>query len=271
MPCPSPSSLMAVLASGVLAAMSVSASAEPNEDYINPDRPGIADGSTTVGRGSFQVETAIQSEFRRSGAEHDRTIFVPTLLRYGFSDKWEVRIEGNAHAWRRQEDPTGITYSDGFAPASIGLKYNIASVPDGSKKPSIGAIARIFPPSGTGDFRNSRTTGDFRLAADWGFTDKWSLNPNVGIGVYQDNSGRTYTAGLFATTLNFNPSKTVNFFVDTGLQTPEERNGRTSVIVDSGAAFIIGHNIQLDFSIGAGIAGSTPPHPFVAVGFSERF
>ena len=109
------------------------------------------------------------------------------------------------------------------------------------------------------------------MAADWNFAEKWSLNPNVGVGVYEDQTNRTYTAGLFAATLNFNPSKVLNFFVDTGIQSPEEKNGKTSVIVDAGTAFIIGHDIQLDLSVGTGVTGSTPPHPFIAAGFSKRF
>lgn len=43
------------------------------------------------------------------------------------------------------------------------------------------------------------------------------------------------------------------------------------MIVDAGGAFIIGHDIQLDLSVGTGVAGSKPPHPFVAAGFSKRF
>ena len=214
-------SLVLWLAFGCLAASSAPAQAGPDDDYINPDRPGIADGSTTVGRGHFQIETAIQREFRSGG--DDRTSFTPTLLRYGFADKWEVRLEGNGYTWQKQIDPTqGATRSQGFAPTSIGIKYNFVDAV-GSKQPSVGAIVRVFPPSGSGDFRSTRTTGDFRLAADWNFAEKWSLNPNVGVGVYQDSANQTYTAGLFAATLNFNPSKVVNFFVDTGVQTPEER------------------------------------------------
>lgn len=254
---------------GFLIASSAPALADPDEDYINPDRPGIADGSTTVGREHFQIETAFQREFRERG--DDRTTFIPTLLRYGFAEKWEVRVEGNGYTWAKQIDPAqGTTYSRGLSPTSIGLKYNFVDA-IGSQQPSVGAIVRVFPPSGSGEFRNTRTTGDFRLAADWNFAEKWSLNPNIGVGVYQDDASRTYTAGLFAATLNFNPSKVVNFFVDTGIQTPEEKNGRTSVIVDAGGAFIIGHDIQLDLSVGTGVAGSTPPHPFVAAGFSKRF
>ena len=72
-------------------AMATPAIADPSDDYINADRPGIADGSTTVGKGRFQLETAIQAEFRHDGDEHERTIFFPTLLRYGVVDKVELR------------------------------------------------------------------------------------------------------------------------------------------------------------------------------------
>lgn len=72
-------------------------------------------------------------------------------------------------------------------------------------------------------------------------------------------------------TLNFNPSKKLNFFADTGIQTPEQKAGETSVIFDVGSAYIIGHNTQLDLSVGTGVKGSLPPHPFMAAGFSRRF
>ena len=254
----------------VASTLAAPAHADPSDDYINADRPGIADGSTTVGLGRFQIETAFQREFRDEDGERERTTFVPTLLRYGFSKSWEVRVEGNTFTWQRAPDATGATHTSGFAPSSIGLKYNLVEAA-GSTRPSIGAIVRVFPPSGSGEFGSSHTTGDFRLAADWNFADKWSLNPNVGVGVYEDDSKRSYGAGLFAATLNYNPSKVVNLFVDTGLQYPEQKNGRASLILDFGGAYIIGHDIQLDLSVGTGAAGTKPAHPFFAAGFSKRF
>lgn len=262
-------SLTVWLAFSCLAASSTPAIAGPDEDYINPDRPGIADGSTTVGKGHFQIETAFQREFRDGG--DDRTTFIPTLLRYGFADKWEVRVEGNTYTWNKHVEPgQGTTRSHGLAPTSIGLKYNFLDA-IGAKQPSVGAIVRVFPRSGSGDFRSTCTTGDFRLAADWNFAEKWSLNPNVGVGRYQDASNQLYTTGLLAMTLNYNPSKIVNFFVDSGVQTREEKGGKASMIVDVGGAYIIEHDIQLDLSIGTAIAGAKGPHPFVAAGFSKRF
>lgn len=269
MPHTSPKRLLVALTFGGLVFSSAPAVADPSNEYINPDRPGIADGSTTVGLGHFQIETAFQREFRKGG--NDRTTFIPTLLRYGFSKNWEVRVEGNTYTWNKHVDPEQVTTrSHGMAPTSIGLKYNFLDAV-GTKQPSVGAIVRVFPRSGSGDFRSTRTTGDFRLAADWNFAEKWSLNPNVGVGIYEDGSARKYTAGLAAMTLNYNASKIVNFFLDTGIQTPEEKAGKTSIIVDAGGAYIIGHDIQLDLSAGTAIAGVTGPHPFVAAGFSKRF
>lgn len=263
-------SILCILVAGILAPAPAAAE-QVNDDYINPDRPGIADGSATVGRHRFQIETGVQIEFRRDGAEHDRTIFIPTLLRYGLADQWELRLEGNSYSWISQHDPTGeTTHASGLAPTSIGVKYNFVDA-SGAARPSVGAIVRLFPPSGSGDFRTRATTGDFRIAADWVLCDKWSLNPNLGIGIYEDGANRIYHTGLFAATLNFNPSKTVNLFVDTGIQSQEEKNGKTSIIVDAGSAYIIGHDVQLDFTIGTGAAGAMPPHPFVAAGFSKRF
>ena len=159
---------------------------------------------------------------------------------------------------------------NGLAPTSVGLKYNFCEAV-GSKRPSVGAIIRISPPSGSGQYRNEKTTGDFRIAADWNFANRWSLNPNLGIAVYQDDSARVYESGLMAATLNFNPSKKLNFFADTGIQTPEQKYGKTSVIFDAGSAYIVGHNTQLDISLGTGASGSTPPHPFIVGGITRRF
>lgn len=241
------------------------------DDLINPDRPGIADGSNVVGPNHFQIETAFQQEFRGNSSSGSERIFIPTLLRFGLDKSWEFRIEGNAFTWMNAYEATkSIVRSEGIAPTSLGLKYHFIDSA-GAERPSVGAIVRIFPPSGSGDFRSVHTTGDFRLAADWDFAPKWSLNPNIGFAFNEDNDKKPYTAGLFAATINYNSSKILNFFVDTGIQYPEEQNGRASVIFDAGIAYIVGKDIQVDISIGHGAVGLTPPRFFLAAGISKRF
>ena len=240
-----------------------------DEDLINPDRPGIADGSMVIGAKRFQIESGIQAEYRRQNGTSEYTLFFPTLLRIGISGRWEARIEGNTFTWKRDFDDTTNQVS-GLAPLSLGFKYHFTDS-EGARHPSMGAIVRVFPASGTSDFRTDHFTGDLRLVADWDFAPKLSLNPNVGVGVYEDGPGEVYVAGLFALTLNYLPSKNLNLFIDFGLQAPEEKNGDTSLIVDAGVAYIVGRNVQLDVSVGTGVNGQTPPHPFVSLGVSLRF
>ena len=241
-----------------------------DEDLINPDRPGIADGSAVIGAKRLQIESGIQAEFRRQNGTREHTFFIPTLLRIGISSRWEARIEGNTFTKTSELDVAGLTKQvSGLAPLSLGFKYHIVDS-EGVRHPSIGAIVRVFPAWGTSDFRTQHVTGDLRLAADWDIAPKLSLNPNVGVGVYEDGQGKAFAAGLFALTLNYLPRKNLNPFIDFGLQAPEEKKGKASVIVDAGVAYIVGRNVQLDVSVGTRAHGQTPPRPFVSFGVSLR-
>jgi hypothetical protein len=241
-------------------------------DLINPDRPGIADGSTVIGRGRIQVEAGFQQEFRKSDGHTDSTRFLPALLRIGLSDRWEARVEGNTYT--RFEDTTdGVApnHASGFAPVSLGAKFHIHDG-DGFHQPSLGAILRAFPASGSGGYSTHLVTGDLRLAGDWDITPRVSLNPNVGIASYEDDNGRRFATGLFALTVTgFNEAKTLSPFIDAGVQTAEGRDAGSSIILDAGLGYIVGHTVQLDISGGIGPHGNTPPNRFIAAGISVRF
>jgi hypothetical protein len=259
------------IAATLLLFFSVGASAQSSDeqDLINADRPGIADGSTVVGAGAFQIESGIQEEFRRNGTDREHTFFVPTLLRFGIYSHWEVRIEGNTFTRVTTFDSANSTdQSSGFAPVSLGFKYQIYD----SNQLTLGTIARVFPAWGSKEFHPQHTTGDLRLTADWAFAPslKLSLNPNIGVARYEEDQGRAFTALLFATTLNYLPTKKLNPFIDIGVQSPEEKNGQASAVLDGGVAYIVGSNVQLDASIGTRVHGETGPRPFLSFGISWR-
>ena len=226
-------------------------------DLVNPDRPGIADGSKVVGAGRVQIETALQAE-RHSSDGVFHAFLLPTLLRVGLGDRAELRFEGNTF--------TRIAGSNGFSPESVGAKLALLAPEQG---PSLGIIARGFFASGSGDVKTSHFQPDVRLAADVPLNDEWSLNPNAGAGRYEADDGLVYGTGLFALTLNYNPTPRLNPFVDVGIQSSTGRGTRAAVTVDAGMAWIIGDNMQIDASVGQGLSGDVP-RPFVAVGFSLR-
>ncbi len=250
-----------------LACASARAQSAGGGDPINPDRPGIADGSTVVGKRRSQLETGLTYEKRPGSWD----LQLPTLLRFGLDERWEIRVEGNGPSFLATSDSGRTLHTSGYAPVSLGAKLHLQDS-GGLRKPSLGLIARVFPPSGSGDFRTRQTTGDVRLAADWDVASpRWSLNPNVGVGAYEDGNGERYTAFLGALTVNYWPTKTLNYFVDGGLNAPESRGGRNALTLDGGVAIITDRNTQLDLSVGTGVSGTSPARPFVSVGYSRRF
>jgi Putative MetA-pathway of phenol degradation len=239
-------------------------------DPINPDRPGIADGSRVISRGQVQAEVGLQQEYRREAGSRTRTDFTPTLLRFGVVRRVEVRIESNFASWMRESgDGASPTRTSGYAPGSIGLKYQIFDS-HGEHRRSVGTIVRLFPPSGSRAFASHSYDGDVRLAGDWDFAPKLSVNPNVGAARLEDGERRTFVAALGALTLNYLPTAALNPFVDLGYQSREMKHGQSALVVDAGIAYIVGANLQLDVSVGRGVHGTTPPHPFIAAGFSVR-
>ncbi|HEX7978856.1 MAG TPA: transporter [Gemmatimonadaceae bacterium] len=237
---------------------------------IDADRPGIADGSHLIGAGQIQLETGYAQERHRDGDVPSRLSIAPTLLRIGLSQWVEARLEGNTFTHERVSPPDGsATTSNGFSPLFLGAKIALYD-PKQSGPLQVSTIVRIAPPSGTDDFKSDRTTADVRLVANWQFTPTLSLNPNVGYGAYEGSNGTLVNTALGALTLSYNPTPRWNPFVDVAYSSREDAGGTWAMVADAGVAYIIGCNLQLDFSAGQNLHGVTSPKPFVAVGISVR-
>ena len=210
------------------------------DDLINADRPGIADGSQVVSPGTLQVELGGERDV-------DPDLFTtPLLVRYGLAKQFELRVEtaGLAH----------INGHDGLTPVSIGAKYHFFDTP------SLGIIARVFPPSGSGVFKSHSTAADVRLSVDKDLSEQWSVEGNLGV-ARADHEDHL----LAAATLQFNITPKFNVFIDAGAQ-----SSPSSLIFDAGAAWIIGKDLQLDVSAGMRQHGPVPDR-FIAAGIARRF
>ena len=258
-------------AGGSASGQSGQSAGDAQEDLINPDRPGIANGSQVVGPRRFQIEAGVQTYFLGGGSSTARLLSVPTLLRFGLDKRYEIRVETLGYSALSTSDPVaGLQHSAGFGQTSIGFKRTFQAS-SGAKHPGVGTIVRFFPASGGGGFETKHATYDALLCADWDFAPHLSLNPNIGFGAYEDGNGILYGNFQLASTLTYAPTTHLNFFVDFGYQAPEEAGGSESLIYDAGATYILGRNVQLDVSVGTGARGHTSPHPFWSTGVSVRF
>jgi hypothetical protein len=248
----------AIIALSILCAAARASAQAP--DLIDADRPGLADSSTVIAKGIVQVEVGVQWESRTNS----RSMFAPVLFRVGMSDRVEARVEGNTIVTVKTD---GLRRLSGLSPTSLGLAFALKPAADGPIAAAV--IGRVFPASGTGEFASHRVSGDARLVIDWDLADHLSINPNVGLGWYEGESGR-FLAGLLALTLTYSPQPHLMWFVDSGVQSPEAEGGSTAASVDGGVAYILGENCQFDVSLGTRAFGETPPRPFVAIGFAYR-
>lgn len=231
------------------------------DDLISADRPGLANGSSTVGRGTFQVEAGF---YRDSNDDDVRGIATPYLFRLGLTDALELRAEGDGY--QRATAPH-VDPATGWAPISAGFKYRLRE--EGHGGPEMSVIGRVFPSSGSRDFKSAHTTGDLVLTADETFAEHWTVNPNVGL-AWLDDGGR-FTAALAALTIQYSIRPTVGVFVDGAWQRPEAPSTRSAAILDLGSAWVVGRDAQLDVSFGWGVAGEAVAHWFWSAGVSRRF
>jgi len=239
-------------------------------DLIDADRPGLADGSHVIGAGQLQLETAYAQERHLDGELRSRLAFAPTLLRVGLSPRVEARLESNTYNHEHVSAPDGATATNtGFSPLYLGAKIVLYD-PAQTGPLQVATIVRVAPPSGSGEFRADRTTGDVRLVADWQFTPTLSLNPNVGYGSYEASDGTRLSDVTGAVTLSWLPTPRWNPFVDVAYQSREDAGGTWAAVADAGVAYVIGCDVQLDVSAGQNVHGVTAPKPFVAVGISVR-
>jgi hypothetical protein len=231
-----------VLCTATLTLLLLPALARAQDASIVADRPGLADGSTTVGRGVAQLEIGVTGE----GGDEER-FTLPTLVRFGITDRLELRIESDV-------------VSDGgdLAPVSAGFKLRLR---DGAIPLSL--IAGVQPPSGEGSLRSSAYESEARLVSDIELSEGLSLTPNVGVGLVEGGGG----VAIFAATLERELGRALPF-VDFETTIGD---GDTSMIADAGIAWVVRSDTQLDISAGFDVLGDEYPDWFIAAGYSRRF
>lgn len=232
--------LMRAFALLLLSLSLLSASAYAQEEPIVADRPGLADGSSTVPRGVAQLETGLTLE-----DADDDLLVLPLLVRYGLSDRFELRLE------------TGFAEGD-LGPFAAGFKLRLR---EGAVPLSLMAI--VSPPSGGGTLGSDAFEGEARLVSDIDLGGEFGLTPNVGVALVE---GGDATA-VFAASLERELGR-VFPFIDFEARIG---GGDTAMIADGGVAWVVRPDTQLDVSAGVDVTGELYPEWFLAVGYSRRF
>ncbi|MTI29935.1 transporter [Xanthovirga aplysinae] len=111
-------------------------------------------------------------------------ITISPSLRYGLSDRFEIRI--NQPLLYTHSNIEGIN-SDAFGLGSLGLGTKIRLIDEDGWIPAIGAYTQINLPTGTGEFHSDKVSYLYRFSFRNTLSERVSLTYNIG-GIWDGSS-----------------------------------------------------------------------------------
>lgn len=237
-----------------------------SDDEIATDRPDFVESSNVVGKARFQVETSMGLDRDKSDGVTARGWSTPTLLRYGVSDDFEVRLETDGAIRTRISDGTGATErTRGAGDVSLGVKWHALDAE--GNMPSVGVLVHADLATGSSAFRGRGTRPSARVVAEWELASDYSLGMMPGLGHDRDAGG---AYGIFGIVVGKSLSDRLRTFVE--LSAPRiaaTRHGGTEAAATVGMAYLLSKSVQLDTAVSRGLTRYTPDLS-VTVGFSFK-
>ena len=248
-------------------AISFQLAAQENNTTPEPlvtDRPDATEASSTVGKGTFQIETgAFYESFEDNNVKSEGFTMNTTLLRFGILSNLELRL-----GWDFVEGTTTVNgnkldnVTSGFSPLLFGAKIDIAK--ENGWKPEIALIGHLaLPFLASSDYRPETTAADFRFSLSHSLSEKSSLGYNLGAEWSNDSSEISY---IYTLAYGYSISNKFGVYIELYGDLPEDN--KANHYWDGGLTYLVSNNFQLDAYIGTSI---TKGQDFgVGLGFSYR-
>ena len=217
---------------------------------INTDRPDQSDGTYTLPKNYYQLETGVLY-----GRESDDYFYHNIMLRYGLSSKTELQLLLD-YGTRNTE--TGIM------PAGLSVKQQLLS--QKSPLPDITAVVNLrFQFLATNNFKPDKLPVDFLLAFENELSDQFSAGYNFGLSFDGESTRNDW---VLTTSVSWAPVKEVAFFSEyfsrfSGISSPDHN-------IDAGILWLLKNNLQLDIGVGSTIFKDRK-NQFITMGVSYRF
>lgn len=242
-----------------------------DEPELITDRPDQTESTAIVGRGVVQIETGALLERDESDElVEESTELAGTLVRWGLSDRFELRFGFAGFLKQDTETPFGRTNDEGLGDAELGFKLRLREG-DG-KSPALALIAATSLPIGEDGFTTDRYDPVVRLAVSHDLADAVGFGWNLG---YRRES----EPGLFETSHQdfFFYSASLALAVGDRWGTFFELFGDLATgndgddvhSFDTGITYLLTPDVQLDIEAGIGI-NDEAPDSFVGLGIAWR-
>jgi hypothetical protein len=251
--------------------IATSAASADTDEGISTDRPDFVESSATVGKGVFQIETSVAFERTKQDSATSDLWTTPTLLRYGVLPNLELRLETDGFARSRIDDSGVVMRENGFSDVSLGIKWHQKDGDEASATPAIAWLLHVDLDSGSLAFRGPGKVPSLRMVAEWELAGDASLGIMPGIAYDKDDHGERYWAGTLAATYGRPLAEKLRGFIElAGQHLATASHGGSVLTADTGIAYAIDKNTQIDTAFFFGL-NKNSPDVTVTVGFSKRF
>lgn len=228
---------------------------------IDTDGPDFVESSEVVGAGRFQFEAGLARE-RDRGRNVSRGS-TPTLLRFGFNDNVEVRVEtaGRIRA----------SGASDMADTAIGIKWHSQDRDAATATPSVSWILHADTPSGSGATRGNGIRPSLRSVITYELAHDWSLGLMPGIKRDTTARGERYTSAILGIVAGKRLSDRLRVFTELAApQIARASNGGVQMSWDIGAAYLLANDWQIGIRAAVRANRNTPDNA-VLLALSGRF
>jgi hypothetical protein len=241
----------------VATASPVSAQRRDTLPPIDTDRPDFTDGTHTVARGRWQLETGYTyQQARGAGAGHAQS-FPEGLFRVGVSDRIELRIGETFISHRPDPDASS---GQGWDDAYVGTKVNVGAAHGAVPALSFELQARL--PTGaivvSGNSASHVLPGAAVLLA-WESSSPWVIGVEGLVVRSADQHGQLFSS----VSIQYSATRRAQFYgeyvmmqpIDAGAASPEHSSS-------AGVLVLLSNDIQVDARFGAGLNRAANQYSF---------
>jgi len=210
---------------------------------IITDRPDQTESSSTIFKGSIQLESGVLFGSEKSNGFSEELLLAPTVLwRYGITNDIELRL---LTEFASVKDKIANKTVSGMTDLQIGTKIQILKKEDTNTE--IAFLSHAIIPSAKDELSINKLGTINKLSISHSLSESVGLGYNVGYDYYGFGSGNlTYSIAF-----GFSISETIGFYAEPYGNLVEMKSHEANF--DTGFTYLIKDNSQLDVSFGTGL------------------
>jgi len=222
---------------------------------IITDRPDQTEASSTVPKGSLQIESGILFNFSETTLTKERQILTPTtLFRYGLIKGVEIRILNQFESYKNQMTSTII---NGISDLEVGTKIQLLKKENVNTE--IAFLSHLVMPTGTSSFSINNFGTINKLSISHQLNSKVGVGYNIGYNYFGVGEGDV----TYSLAIGVEVNNRVSFFIEPYGEILNLKNHLS--YFDAGFTYLVKNNLQLDFSFCTGVNNKMN---FISSGFS---